>query len=537
VTEPVGKTTRVQRMAMPLAREVVKDLAIEQGACIRPIQLRRTNLDTGEVDTVLVPCGHTLAHVCPSCAERARTLRAAQCREGWHLEDEPDLTPDPATEDQKFWVETRAEAQQLRDQADTAGQDTADLDELVRELDEEITNAGIRGKVAPAKPARRHRSTRRRQDAPDLPRRKVSPRTVGKTYVAPDGKTFRPSLFVTLTCPSYGRVTEDGTPADPAAYDYDRAARDALTFAALFDRFVQNLRRCLGYDVQYFAAIEPQRRLAPHVHLAMRGTISRAELRRVLAATYHQVWWPNPSEVRYDGDELPIWDEGIGGYLDPATGEILPTWDQALDAIGPEDEPWHVARFGVRFDAQGVLAGSKDASRCIGYLTKYLTKQVGDCHHADTDPQRAHTARLAETLRYQPCSPRCANWLRYGIQPKNARPGLVPGRCKGKAHDADHLGYAGRRVLVSRKWSGKSLADHRADRKDWLLKTLGVSATDPARYAWGPVAPGDPDHMDHARRLLHVVADRARWQAALNEARRRAAVLDGRDLSATRRAA
>ena len=95
-------------------------------------------------------------------------------------------------------------------------------------------------------------------------------------------------------------------------------------------------------------------------------------------------------------------------------------------------------------------------------------------------PQRVHAGRLAEALRYQPCSPRCANWLRYGIQPKNARPGLAPGRCKGKAHDADHLGYAGRRVLVSRKWSGKTLADHRADRKDWLLRTLGVSATDPA---------------------------------------------------------
>jgi hypothetical protein len=196
-----------------------------------------------------------------------------------------------------------------------------------------------------------------------------------------------------------------------------------------------------------------------------------------------------------------------------------------------------VARFGVRFDAQGVLAGSKDASRCIGYLTKYLTKQVGDCHQSDTDAGRAHAARLAEALRFQPCSPRCANWLRYGIQPKNARPGLTPGRCKGKAHDPDHLGYAGRRVLVSRKWSGKTLADHRADRKDWLMRTLGVSATDPARYAWEPVAPSDPDHMDHARRLLHAVADRARWQAALNEARQRAALNMESETSATRRAA
>jgi hypothetical protein len=92
-----------------------------------------------------------------------------------------------------------------------AGQDTTDLDELLTELDDEITKAGIPWKTAPDRPARRHRSTRRRQDAPDLPRRKVSPRTVGKTYTAPDGKTFRPSLFVTLTCPSYGRVSEDGT--------------------------------------------------------------------------------------------------------------------------------------------------------------------------------------------------------------------------------------------------------------------------------------------------------------------------------------
>jgi hypothetical protein len=52
-----------------------------------------------------------------------------------------------------------------------------------------------------------------------------------------------------------------------------------------------------------------------------------------------------------------------------------------------------------------------------------------------------------------------------------------------------------------------------------------------------PVAPDDPDHMDRARRLLHAVADRARWQSALNEAKRRAAVRDGPDLSATGRAA
>src|SRR5207244_4075426 len=183
------------------------------------------------------------------------------------------IDPDRATEEQRDLSTDRAETQEGRDLLAGEGLDTGELDERIGELDQQITDSGLRGKVLPARP-RRHRSTRRRQDAAPLPRRAVSARTVGKTYTTADGKSFRPSLFVTLTCPSYGRVGEDGAPADPDTYDYTRAARDALHFAALFDRFIQNLRRFTGYDLQYFAAIEPQRRLAPHIHLAIRGTIS-----------------------------------------------------------------------------------------------------------------------------------------------------------------------------------------------------------------------------------------------------------------------
>jgi hypothetical protein len=150
-----------------------------------------------------------------------------------------------------------------------------------------------------------------------------------------------------------------------------------------------------------------------------------------------------------------------------------------------------------------------------------LTKQLGDCHKPETPAQLAHVERLAEALRFEPCTPACANWLRYGVTPKNPRPGLVPGRCKGKAHRRDHLGYAGRRVLVSRKWSGKTLADHRGDRQAWLIETLGLSATDPARYRWEKVTPDDEDYMPPDRRLLHSVGDRLRWKSALAEARRR----------------
>jgi hypothetical protein len=47
-----------------------------------------------------VPCGAT-ASKCPSCAERRKRLRMAQCRVGWHLEHEPDLEPDEPTDEQR----------------------------------------------------------------------------------------------------------------------------------------------------------------------------------------------------------------------------------------------------------------------------------------------------------------------------------------------------------------------------------------------------------------------------------------------------
>ena len=66
-------------------------------------------------------------------------------------------------------------------------------------------------------------------------------------------------------------------------------------------------------------------------------------------------------------------------------------WTPSAD----DDQPLHVARFGAKFDAQGVLAGSKDSARCIGYLTKYLTKQLGDCHQ----PGHRRPARARGTAR------------------------------------------------------------------------------------------------------------------------------------------
>ncbi|TDQ53012.1 replication initiator [Actinorugispora endophytica] len=553
---PTGKTTRAERLAQPLAREVAEQIATDKGVCIRPVSLRRTDLDSGRTEIVDVPCGSTLESKCPACAKRKRSLRRSQCEEGWHLATEPVVTPNEPTEQQIWWVQWRARVTAERDALAASGtveeSELAELDAVIADLDEEITRTGLRGRVAPApsQPAkpRRVRSTRRRQDAPDLPRRPMTRRTVGQSFTDPaSGKTFRPSLFLTLTCDTYGRVRSDGTPVDPATYDYRRAARDALHFSKLVDRFVQNLRRVVGFDVQYFAAVEPQRRLAPHLHMATRGTIPRAELRQIAAATYHQVWWPPVDVVRFDGAHLPVWDEDAATYLDPATGELLPTWDEALDALDadPNAQPMHVARFGPQIDAKGVLAGSADAARCVRYLAKYLTKDIAECHAVESSAQERHVERLVETLRFEPCSPRCSNWLRYGVQPKDAKAGLRPGYCTSKAHRREHLGYAGRRVLVSRKWSGKTLADHKADRLAWVLDALGVDpSTDPNpsgspvvlagagdNVAWELARPTDPDVPPREHRLLRAVGDALKRRAQLDAARRR------NDLSATKEAA
>ncbi|MGW0808353.1 replication initiator [Nonomuraea sp. NPDC002799] len=514
---------------MPLARDVAEEVAKQYGVCIRPVPLKRLDTHTGLWEIIDVPCGATLEAKCPPCAKRNRHLRMAQCREGWHLDEEPTITPDEPNDEQRWLVEFRADVQAQREQADQAGQDTADLDELIAGLDEEINAAGMRGNVLGRTVPKRNRSTRRRQDAPELPKRKMINSTLGRTFTSSDGKVYRPSLFVTLTLPSYGKV-RDGVPVDPETYDYARAARDALHFSKLVDRFVQNLRRVAGYDVQYFAAVEPQKRLAPHLHMAIRGTLPRAEIKQIAAATYHQVWWPAADRVVFDGDHLPVWEDGTG-YLDPSTGEVLPTWDQALDQLDT-DEPLHVIRFGAQVDVQGVLAGTPNADQCIRYLSKYFTKSLGDSLDPDDQAQRDHAARLAEALRFEPCSPTCPNWLRYGVQPKGAKPGMAPGQCRSKAHKPDHLGYAGRRVLVSRKWSNKTLAEHKQDRRTWVLEALGQTdqPTDPHRYVWKPVPAGDANIAPLAVRLLRSVHERQRWRAHLHELEARAT---GQDPSAT----
>ncbi|MGH3781733.1 MAG: replication initiator [Pseudonocardiaceae bacterium] len=393
----------------------------------------------------------------PSCADKARRLRMAQCRQGWHLDTEPVTDRATPSAEHKALMGTRADLCAAYTECKTIGDELTceQIAETVNELDTELRAAGVHGRLTPLDPPPTpvKRSTRRRQDAPDLPRRPIERRTVGRVFAG----RYRPSTFLTLTLDSYGRVDNEGAAVDPERYDYRRAARDAIHFPALLDRFWQNTRHCVGWEVQYFGTVEPQKRGAPHFHAAIRGAIPRAELKAITAATYHQVWWPAHDQLVYTDERLPVWDTRAKAFTDPDTGTPLPSWDQACEDL---TEPAHVVRFGTQVHVKGILGGTEEAGRHVGYLTKYLAKSVGQAagltEHT-SDAHRDHAHRLHTQLRVTPCSPRCPVWLHYAIQPHGARHSMTPGRCKGKAHQPEHLGIAGRRVLVSRKWSNKTV--------------------------------------------------------------------------------
>ncbi|WP_018349164.1 replication initiator [Longispora albida] len=556
--------SRAARMAVPMSLEVLRQIAAESGVCLHPIALRRTDVTTGQTEVIEVPCGARLASKCAPCAERNRKLRIQQIREGWHRATEPDPVPRAATEEERWLVGYRAALEweraalmSARLDPDERARQLADLDAAIGEVSAELANAGLRGKLpSSAEPSKAavKRSTKRRQDVPDLPRMKVDRgRTVGRVIAGQDGSLHRDSMLLTITLPSYGDIHSPrragrpvcpcgsshhpddpviGTPVDPASYDYRRAALDAIHFSRLTDRLWQNLRRATGINIQYAGCVELQKRLAPHAHFAVRGTVPRALVRRVAEATYHQVWWPAHDELLHDPARPPRWDAGSECWTDHAGTPIdLVPWDDAIEAIDQADEPEpaHVIRCG-RIDPRGVKGGTKDAERTIRYVTKYLTKDITEHVRPEASAASAHFDRLHAELSVLPCSATCANWLLYGIAPKGCTGKLRPGACRGKVHQRESLGFTGRRVLISRQWSGKTLTDHRQDNAAWVRALLALGNDDqgdepepalPRRYEYELCRPDDPDLPPESLRIMRAITVRAGWKHQLRQATER----------------
>jgi excisionase family DNA binding protein len=112
---------------------------------------------------------------------------------------------------------------------------------------------------------------------------------------------------------------------------------------------------------------------------------------------------------------------------------------------------------------------------------------------------------------------------------------MLPGHCKHKAHDRDHLGLGGRRVLVSRRWSGKTLAGHKADRAAVVRQALEEAGIDPddhdelsvvgsdGRCSWELLGRSQVDAPTYAAAISQVIRTRQRWRAEYDAAKTAAA--------------
>ena len=220
-----------------ITADVARELAASARVCGRPMLRRVHDRATGSEEVVPIPCGSTREAVCPACARKARIIRIQQCTEGWHLTDEPDRPSRASSSD-----------------------DDEDLDEATTSWPVSVCGRPSGGRTCP------------------MPKLHMSDRTVGQVFTTPGGKQYGPSMFATCTLPSYGQVLPFGAPRHPGSYDYRRATLDALHFSKLCGRLWSNLRRCAGFNVQYFSVIEAQRRLAPHLHATIRGAIPRGDL-------------------------------------------------------------------------------------------------------------------------------------------------------------------------------------------------------------------------------------------------------------------
>jgi hypothetical protein len=201
-----------------------------------------------------------------------------------------------------------------------------------------------------------------------------------------------------------------------------------------------------------------------------------------------------------------------------------------------------VIKLGTQVDYQGIIASAEDkVGKAIGYLTKYLAKSIADTYGDDdtiTTAQARHLDRLHREVRWLPCSPSCSNWLRFGVQPKDAERGMRPGWCPSKAHDRHHLGLGGRRVLVSRQWTGKTLSEHKANRAEVVRQTLaaaGVDMPDTDRYAattqledgtprfiWSAVDRNNDDDLPTWHGVLvRGINERIRWRTQYEQAKQR----------------
>ncbi|MFC9964903.1 replication initiator [Nocardia ignorata] len=221
---------------------------------------------------------------------------------------------------------------------------------------------------------------------------------------------------------------------------------------------------------------------------------------------------------------MPAWDYSVGTFVDPRTGRPLTYWDDALAVMDAVDdlEPAHTMRFGGQAKPVQIIAGTEEMDNKVRYLTKYLTKSIGEVLEPDSTRVAVHYDRLHAELQDTPCSPGCGVWLRYGIVPKGADEKTQPGKCNRNAHRRETLGLPGRRCLASVKWSGKTIPDHKAERMEFVraeLAGVGIFPPDTSHLRITPVRPGDKDAPPRSHLVMNLITRRINERAQYTSAR------------------
>jgi hypothetical protein len=104
--------------------------------------------------------------------------------------------------------------------------------------------------------------------------------------------------------------------------------------------------------------------------------------------------------------------------------------------------------------------------------------------------------------------------------------------CSSRAHDRENLGLGGRRVQVSRAWSGKTLTEHKADRATVVRQVLEAAGITPPdadrmaadtlaadglpRFVWADIPVVDRDYV---RVVMASVREAHRWRCEYQHAK------------------
>ncbi|WP_308417519.1 replication initiator [Nocardia veterana] len=94
--------------------------------------------------------------------------------------------------------------------------------------------------------------------------------------------------------------------------------------------------------------------------------------------------------------------------------------------------------------------------------------------------------------------------------------------------------------MVSRRWTGKTLPDHKADRAEFVRQVLaqvGIQKPDPSRLIVKPVEPGDKNVPPREHLIMASIAQRIKWRAQYETARLQASPPGEQQHSATQTAA